>query len=178
MWNPFRFASNSSPLSWCLVFFPALLFSAQFSSVLCPFLVFFLHSISVTGTTSLFVNHSLADCANPLILQALIANLSIFLYLFTESMGSCLQLGFLFWALLYVSRLFLTFRVNEKMLVCRSLRYFKVWLWVLSWTGKLIIRSVKILVQCFLGPHGWFCAKESRLFKRNVQFRYIQWEFV
>lgn len=104
-----HFVSNSSPLSWCLVFFPALLFSAQFSSVLYPFWwVFFLHSISVTGTTSLFVNQNLADCDNPLILQALIANPSIFLYLFTELMGSCLQLWFLmFWALPYVSRLFL-----------------------------------------------------------------------
>lgn len=53
---------------------------------------FFLHSISVTGTTSLFVNQNLADYDNPLILQALIANPSVFLYLSTELIGSCLQL--------------------------------------------------------------------------------------
>lgn len=53
------------------------------------FWVFFpLHSISVTGTTSLFVSQNVADYNNTLILQAVIANASIFLCLFTESMGN------------------------------------------------------------------------------------------
>lgn len=93
------------PDAWCFSQLFYFLHNSPLFSV--HFWVFFLHSISATGTTSLLVDQSLADYDYPLVLQTLIANLSIFLCLFTESMGRCLQLWFMFWALLYVCRLFL-----------------------------------------------------------------------
>lgn len=48
------------------------------------------------------------------------------------------------------------FRVNEKN-TCMGvhLSTLRQGLWVLSWSGKLIIHSVKLLVQSFLGPDGY-----------------------